>query len=131
MTGHLAITLLLCFEQLSTLFSLLHFFFFPNTFSCKHLFFPNISNNLSTCSHSLFHVLTFFFTNSRYVLAFVFSTHSLSFLSLSPFLLLFFLHFTLFFAIPPFSVSTSILQSSLSSSFSFITYLPNLSLSHN
>lgn len=96
MTGRLAITLLLCFEQLSTLFSLLHFFFFPNTFSCKHLFFPNTSNILSTCSHSLLslsfsQILTMFWPFCFPRIHSLFS-HSVLFFY-------FFLHFTLFFTL--------------------------------
>lgn len=121
MTGRLAITLLLCFEQLSTLFSLLHFFFFPNTFSCKHLFFPNTSNILSTCSHSLFHKFS--------LCSGLFVFHAFTLFSLTQSFSSTFFYTLLFSSLFPFSVSTSILQSSLSSSFSFITYLPNLSLS--
>lgn len=114
--------ILLCFEQLSTLFSLSHFFFFPNTFFCQLLacfskHFQNLVNMLTLsfpCSHFLFH------KTSQYVLTFLFSNHSLSFLSSS--LFPHFLHFTLLFTIPLLQIS--ILQSSISSSMSFYYLSP-------
>lgn len=132
MTGPLAIVLLLCFEQLSTFFlSFTHPFSLSRHVVLHTFAFPNTSNILSSCSHCLFHMFSLSFSQTLTVF-----WHSYFPPIQSLFLTLFYCTPTLLalYCFPHYFSSSFcvfsinlFLQSSVSSSFSFISYLPNLS----